>query len=112
MMMTTIRNVTGIPPIQRDQRKTTGDGWRRIPATFGRCDSCNQRFRFGEVILWNVHTKLTFHPQCCADPTVFVRPAPNPSARDSANGGEQHDRYSRSREVEPKCCLTVSDKNS
>lgn len=79
MTMTAIRSVADVPNIERDQRKSEFcDGWRPIPAKFGRCDSCNQQFRVGEVILWNVHTKLTFHPSCCADTTVSFRPAPHP----------------------------------
>ena len=74
--MTAIRSVADVPPIDRDQRKPeSGNGWRPLFAKFGKCDSCNQRFRLGEVILWNVQTKLTFHQRCCADPKVSFRPA-------------------------------------
>jgi len=107
-MMTEIRSVADIPPIDRDQSKptirtladfteaelrqygqqanahppipassvppATGDEWRPLLAQFGRCDGCGKMFGLGELLLWNVHTKLTLHPRCCSDPTVRFRP--------------------------------------
>ena len=85
MMTSTIRSVADVPPIDRDERKPTGGDWRLMPAMLGsRCDSCDRRFRLGEVMLWNASTKLTVHQDCCSDPAVSFRPAPRPSTRPKA----------------------------
>jgi hypothetical protein len=85
MTMTAIRSVADVPPIDRDQRKPESDnGWRVLFAKFGRCSACNRPFGLGEVILWNVHTKLTLHPKCCSDTSVSFKPAPHPGTRTKA----------------------------
>lgn len=47
---------------ERSRSRSEG---RTIHARSGKCDACGNMFATGEIILWNINTKLTLHPDCC-----------------------------------------------